>query len=279
MCNTLKIGGLQYIKVSSKGWHGWKDVKCADAFVDIDSWLAADEHQIVLETPCRTIARHPFSFNGEAINVYSKLMCAQNDGALKKHEILSLLKWALGPSRAVRVLKTTSLMLEFGHLCPRPLLAVRHKMRSGHHLNLLVTAEVTAPTLESIIQQKADDDARKAVIAAGHDLAKLHADRFLHGDYLPRNTCLDGGKIVFLDNDKTSRWPIMPPFQLRRRNLEQFAYNLMLQKGLKECKTELPTLFLDAYFEAAKRRDEERQKGIVLNKARARWENRRRRSM
>jgi len=279
MCDALTIGDLKFIKVSSHGWHGWKGANCADAFCDIDAWLAADGKQPVLETPCRTIARHPFLFDGKAINVYSKLMCAQNDGALKKHELLSLVKWALGPSRAIRILTTTSRMISLGHLCPRPLLAVRRMVKNGHHLNLLVTAEVTAPTLESIVLGKDYEDAQNAVMAAGHDLAKLHADCFLHGDYLPRNTCLENGRIVFLDNDKTTKWLFMPPFPLRRRNLEQFAYNLMLLKGLQECKTELPTMFLNAYFEASPRGDSERQTAHVLKKARARWENRRKRQL
>ncbi|MBQ7650778.1 MAG: hypothetical protein IJS15_07455 [Victivallales bacterium] len=265
--------------MASDGWLGWKDEICAEAFIDIDAWLADDGKQIVLETLCRTIARHPFNLGGESLNVYSKLMRAQNDGALKKKELFSLVKWAFGPSRAITVLKNTSMMIALGHPCPRPLLAVRRKVKSGHHLNLLVTAEVKAPTLESIIVGNGGDEARSAVMAAGHDLAKLHADSFLHGDYLPRNTCLEDGRVVFLDNDKTSRWPFMPPFPLRRRNLEQFAYNLMLLKGLEECKIELPTLFLDAYFEAAKRGDAEKQKALVLRKGRARWENRRRRSL
>ncbi len=273
------IGELEFIKVSFNGWRGWKDVKCSDDFTDIDTWLLANDRKLVLETPCRTIAKHPFKFDGQEVNVYSKLMCAQNDGALKKHELFSLVKWALGPSRAVRILKNTAMMIELGHLCPCPLLAVRRMAKSGHHFNLLVTMEVTAPTVESIVLGNCDENAKSAVIAAGHDLAKLHADRFLHGDYLPRNTCLENGSIVFLDNDKTSRWPFMPPFPLRRRNLEQFAYNLMLLKGLEKCHMELPTIFLESYFEIAQMPDAGRQSDLVLKKACARWERRRKRSV
>ena len=277
MCNKLTIGELEFIKVESHGWKGWVAAECADAFSDIDGWLVADGRKIVLETPCRTVARHPFQLNGQEVNVYSKLMRAQNDGALEKNELFSLVKWAFGPSRAVLILKNTSRMIELGHLCPRPLFAARHRMKGGHHLNLIVTQEVTSPTLESVILGPSEEEAERAAVAAGHDLARLHADRFLHGDYLPRNTCLQDGRIVFLDNDKTSRWPFMPPFSQRRRNLEQFAYNLMLLKGLEECKMALPNLFLKAYFEAAERGDAAHQTEIVIRKTCARWENKKRR--
>lgn len=278
MCNTLEIGELKFVKSNVNGWHGWKDANCADAFDDIDGWLAADGRSVVLETPCRTIARHPFLLEGREINVYSKLMRAQNDGALKKNELFSLAKWALGPSRAIRILKTTSMMISLGHLCPRPLLAVRRKVKNGHHPNLIVTQEITAPTVESIVLNGKSEDVKDAVIAAGCDLAKLHTDRFLHGDYLPRNTCLENGRIFFLDNDKTSKWFFMPPFSQRRRNLEQFAYNLMLLKGLENCNSELPTIFLEAYFATSPRPDSRRQSDIVLGKARDRWERRRSRT-
>ncbi len=278
MCSSLSIGDLQFVKVDARGWRGWVDAKCVDAFSDIDGWLVADGRHVVLETPCRTIAKHPFRLGGNDVNVYSKLMCAQNDGALKKNEIFSLMKWALGPSRSIRILKTTSMMISMGHPCPRPLLAVRHRVKSGHHLNLIVTQEITAPTVESVVLNGKPEDVKSAVIAAGRDLAKLHADRFLHGDYLPRNTCLENGRIVFLDNDKTSKWFFMPPFSQRRRNLEQFAYNLMLLKGLENCNSELPTMFLEAYFATSPRPDSRRQSDIVLGKARDRWERRRSRT-
>jgi hypothetical protein len=70
----------------------------------------------------------------------------------------------------------------------------------------------------------------------------------------------------------------MPPFSQRRRNLEQFAYNLMLLKGLEECKMALPNLFIKAYFEAAERGDAARQTEIVIRKTHARWENKKRRT-
>ena len=275
---TLTIGSLQFIEVSSNGWRGWKCIDCADEFSDIDAWLDADGKDVVLETPCRTVARHSFRLNGQDVRVYSKLMRAQNDGALAKNELFSLVKWAFGPSRAITILKNTSRMIELGHSCPKPLFAARRKVKSGHHLNLIVTMEVTAPTVESIVLAPDLEAAKNAVQAAGRDLAKLHADKFLHGDYLPRNTCLEDGRIVFLDNDKTSHWPFMPPFSQRRRNLEQFAYNLMLLKGLEECHMELPKILLESYFAAAPRGDAARQTETVLRKATARWENRRRRN-
>ena len=275
MGELLKIGRLLYRHYDSDGWHGWVLDGYQEEFGRLEDWLANSPRRVVLDALCRKVAKH----ERPGGNLYSKLMWAQNDGALQKKEWFSLLKWALGPSRAVTVLETTAMMLEKGHLCPTTVLGVRKRATGGHHLNLLVTTEVAHPTIEDVIQKQGEGEAEEAVRRAGADLARLHADRFLHGDYLPRNACCSPEGTVFLDNDKTRRWPFMPPWFLRRRNLEQFAYNLMLQKGLEECHLELPTLFWQAYAEAAgipPGRRNEIFEGIVA-KCRLRWENKARR--
>jgi tRNA A-37 threonylcarbamoyl transferase component Bud32 len=271
MCNTLKIGRLRYSRFDSDGWKGWVCEGFEKEFEEIGTLLSENSRNAVVDALCRRVAKH----ERPGGNYYSKLMWAQNDGALQKKELFSLLKWALGPARSVTILKNTSKMLEKGHLCPKPLLGIRQRKGNGHHLNLIVTTEVTAPTIEDVIQKRSEGEAEQAVRQAGCDLARLHADHFLHGDYLPRNACFSEQGTVFLDNDKTSRWPFMPPWFLRRRNLEQFVYNLMLQKGLKECHLELPTIFWEAYANEAKVAENCRGTifdGIVA-KCRKRWEN------
>ena len=271
MSDTLTIGSLCFKRFASHGWKGWVLEEFEAELANLHDWLSETPGTVVLETLCRRVKR----LERPGGNLYSKMMWAQNDGALQKRELFSLLKWALGPARSITILKNTSKMLEKGHLCPRPVLGVRHFRRNGHHFNLIVTTEVTAPTIEDVIQKHPESEAEQAVRQAGRDLARLHADHFLHGDYLPRNACFSPEGTVFLDNDKTSSWPFMPPWFLRRRNLEQFTYNLMLQKGLDECHLELPTIFWEAYAEEAGIAAKSRKAVFdgIIAKCRKRWEN------
>lgn len=272
----MKIGSNEYVTFNHKGWHGWVTVDYAEAFADIDSWLDSPERKVVLQAPCRIVARH--SLNGNI--VYSKLMRAQNDGAYTHKECFSWIKWAIGPSRAVNILKTTSAMLARGHLCPRTLLGARKFSKKGWHLNLMVNEEIAFPTVEDIIQ-KGNPNAAEVIRQCGRQLAILHKDNFIHGDYLPRNTCFDFStcKVIYLDNDKTSHWLFRPPFFLQRRNLEQFAYNLLLQGGLETCHKEMPADFINAYaaeMEWTKDKLDD-VTALVMNKSIARWENKRKR--
>lgn len=273
MDNTLKIGEMTFQSFSSGAWKGWVNPDWNGVFASLDEWLASSERKVVLETVCRTVARHETPMGA----VYSKLMRAGNDGALMKKELFPWLKWALGPARAVTVLKNTAAMLAKGHACPKPLLAARLGKKDGRHLNLLVTEEVKAPTLESIVA--GDDSSAKndGVRLAGEQLAALHADYFIHGDFLPRNTCLDIERhdLIFLDNDKTSRWRIKPPFFLQKRNLDQFCYSLMLLGGLNACSMEYPMIFLRAYSAACKWDVKRRERvfASVIAKAKTRWQN------
>ncbi|MBR4676251.1 MAG: hypothetical protein IKP00_17475 [Victivallales bacterium] len=271
MGDILEIGSLVFRRFAADGWNGWVLDGEEKELANINLWLSTSPQTVVLDALCRRVVRH----ERPGGNFYSKLMWAQNDGALQKKELFSLLKWALGTARSVTILKTTANMLARGHLCPKPVLGVRHLEKSGRHLNLIVTTEVVAPTIEDVIQKGSEADAVVAVKQAGRDLARLHSDHFLHGDYLPRNACFSEKGTVFLDNDKTSSWSFMPPWFLRRRNLEQFTYNLMLQKGLEECHLELPTLFWDSYADEAGIA-ESRRKSIfdgIIAKCRRRWEN------
>ena len=256
------------VKYASHEWGGYVLEEWQSLFPGIDDWLASPG-QLVLDSPCRRIARHD---TPKGI-VYSKLMWAQNDGAVKKKEIFAWLKWTLGPQRALQIWIVSRKMLQCGHLCAEPVLAVRKYFAAANlrHLNLLVTKEVTSPTLEKIVLSggKAAED---AVVVAGECLALLHADRFLHGDYLPRNACLQNGKIVFLDNDKTSHWNIIPPFFLRQRNLDQFAYNLTILAGLDDFCETLPLMFIDAYCHVAGLASASLSKKVML-KAKLRWQN------
>ena len=104
MCDALTIGKLRYRRYEADGWRGWVLAGYEAEFGKLDEWLANSPQHLVLDALCRKVARHERPDG----NLYSKLMWAQNDGALQKHELFSLLKWAWGPSRAVTVLKTTA---------------------------------------------------------------------------------------------------------------------------------------------------------------------------
>ena len=266
----LDMSPIQLEKaVKYASWSGWRGIvleEWQELFSSIDDWLASPS-QPILDLPCRRIARH----DTQKGIVYSKLMWAQNDGAIQKKEIFSWLKWAFGPQRALHIWDVSRRMMERGHLCAEPVLAVRKLSVNLRHLNLLVTKEVTSPTVESIVLS-GGKEAENAVASAGKCLAQLHADKFLHGDYLPRNTCLQNGKIVFLDNDKSSHWDFMPPFFLRRRNLDQFAYNLLVLSGLDSYRDALSLAFIDAYCQEAKLSPVPIS-AKVMAKAKQRWEN------
>ena len=259
----MKIGELEFGRYWKGGWRGYVRVGYEGLFGNIAEWLNG-KADIVLSAKCRKVLRHE---TPQGV-VYSKLMWAQNDQAITEGLPHKWLKWAFGRSRAVLILKNTSEMIARGHLCPEPLLAVRKLQANGWHLNLLVTAEVKEPTVEALVLGGDEESVRRA----GRELALLHADEFVHGDFLPRNSCLGNGKFYFLDNDKSRHW-IKAPFFLQRRNLDQFTYNLMYLKGTDCCRKELPMAFLESYAEAAKW-DEERKKYEfvrIIEKAEKRW--------
>ncbi len=252
---------------SDDGWHGFVLDRRQGCFNDLSKWLESCE-EVVLNAPCRRVSRHKTKFG----TLYSKLMWARNDGAIQKRELISWFKWAYGPARSVHIWKISRKMMAAGHPCAVPVLAVRKKVPGGRHLNLLVTEEILAPTVEKIILE-GGENAEKAVKAAGVCLAKLHKDNFVHGDYLPRNACILDDRIIFLDNDKTSGWSFRPPFFLRKRNVDQFAYSLLVLSGMDECRETLSLAFINEYCSEAGI-EPAALIGPVMKKARARWERR-----
>ena len=259
----ILIGKSSFQPVSENGWEGLVSPDFAPLFDRLDEWLTKDS-TVILEAPCRTIRRHQTDLG----TLYSKLMRAQNDGAYTRKEWFAWLKWAFGPSRALHILKVSSLMLAQGHGCAIPVLAVRKRQWNGRHLNLLVTQEVPFPTVEQFVTSPSPQEALRI---SGEALASLHQDSFIHGDFLPRNCCLDSAhhRLFFLDNDKTSHWRYAP-FFLQQRNLEQFSYNLIRLTGNQD----LPFPFLSAYFESRGFTPSRRAaiESSVMSHAIARWQ-------
>jgi len=193
-------------------------------------------------------------FSGARVQrvIYEKiLMRGGNDGAVRNREVISWLKWTLLPSRGEHILKVTAAMAAHGHCCPTPVLGARCRGRWGYPRELFVSREVVQPTLEECLVRAAGPGEQQHLLAfAAESLARFHRDHFVHGDFLPRNVCVDsqGGHLYFLDNDRTHHWPFPPPFLRQRRNLAQFCYNLMLLDGSGQ--SSLPADFLQAYAEA-----------------------------
>lgn len=249
--SQLSIGHMAFLRFHAQGWNGWLNNAWADveAFQDIGKWLGIQRDDIVLDTRCRTIFRETIPSHGM---VYAKLMRAQNDGVFSKNELFSKFKWKFYPSRAKCILKTTALMLAKGHHCPIPVLGIRKKTFFHLPKDLFVATALTSPTVEERLKSAANDEERISVLSiCGRELARLHADGFVHGDFLPRNTCLskDNGTFSYLDNDRTRHWPHTPVFHFQRRNLTQFCFNLYTLNHSDA--PELPTAFIEAYAEAA----------------------------
>ena len=247
----LTIGRLAFRRFHAQGWDGWLNDAWADAteLQTVDAWLDEPGQDIVLETLCRTVARR--SIKGHGI-VYSKLMRAQNDGVFTKNELFSKFKWKFYPSRAKCILKTTARMLERGHHCPIPVLGIRRKRLAELPTDLFVATELTDPTVEKRLKDASDDGERKELLSVcGRELARFHADGFIHGVFLPRNACLsrDNSTLSYLDNDRTRHWPRTPLFHFQRRNLTQFCFNLYVLA--RSDSPELPEAFIDAYASAA----------------------------
>ncbi|NLE54028.1 MAG: hypothetical protein GX617_03740 [Lentisphaerae bacterium] len=255
------------------GWHGWVHADWQDlpAFQDIDAWLQEHSAKIILDLPCRTITRHQTDRGA----LYAKYMRAKNDGVIKNREMLSYLRWTVLPSRGQRIFLTCSAMLRKGHFCPLPVLGGRCRRGPwGYPHELFVSAELVQPTVEELLQTQ-DASARENILTrCGSELQRFHADHFVHGDFLPRNACLNTAtkQLFYLDNDRTRLWPCPPPFFCQRRNLAQFCYNLLLQAGCYDLA--MPNAFLNAYLQATswteKRRQAEYQR--VVAHITARWQ-------
>ena len=94
MGDILEIGSLVFRCFAADGWNGWVLDGEEKELANINLWLSTSPQTVVLDALCRRVVRHERSGD----NFYSKLMWAQNDGALQKKELFSLLKWALPPS-------------------------------------------------------------------------------------------------------------------------------------------------------------------------------------
>lgn len=257
---------------ASNGWHGWirSDWQNLPAFQNLDAWLRDPDADVIIELLCRSITRH----NTPKGRVYAKYMRARNDGVIKNRELFSCIRWTLLPSRGQRIFSTCLTMLNRGHFCPEPILGARHRGTWGYPHELFVSAELIQPTIEELIQKHNDDMRDKILVSCAQELSRFHQDHFVHGDFLPRNACLElsSKRLYYLDNDRTRLWPCPPPFHCQRRNLAQFCYNLLLQAGHYDLA--MPTAFLQAYVQARgwpeKRRQAECNR--VIAQITARWQ-------
>lgn len=165
---------------------GWRGHRASGVALDVEVWLAiAGGEGGRRSRHARTVRHH-----GDAGVVW--------------------VKWwpASGAKRARRAFRMGRALVAAGFAAPVALLAA-WRGRAG----LLVTADTGGEGLLEAVGRLAQPAAaahrgRRALLRGlGAEVARLHAAGFVHGDLVPSNVQLVGGRPVFLDNDRTRRWP------------------------------------------------------------------------
>jgi hypothetical protein len=95
---------------------------------------------------------------------------------------------------------------------------------SGGGAGVLVTQEVEGRGLVDALAGAVVPVAakRRLLRELGRAVARLHASGFVHGDLVPTNLLVAPAGVVFLDNDRTRRSPLLVWWQARR-NLVQLG--------------------------------------------------------
>jgi len=181
-----------FIRWSEDGWQGWR---APDVSLALPAWLAA-------------VAGGRQSRHARTVRVER----GTADAVFVKHYP------APDARRARRAFRMARALTAAGFGAPEPLVL---GVRDGE--GLLVTREVVGSGLAAALARIAPDArrAKRALLAAlGREVARLHAAGFVHGDLVPPNLLVAGGRFVFLDNDRTRRLPLAVG---ARRNLVQLG--------------------------------------------------------
>lgn len=181
--------------------------------------------------------------------VYLKVILGLNERSMQPNRpLMDRLKWQFRPSRALTTFRVSQAMLAHDIWCPAPLLAAR-EYRGSESRDIFVAEAIDLPGLGVRLAQATDDVSRIAMVrSVAPHIAKLHAERFLHGDLLPNNLHVtdDLQRVYFMDNDRTRRWPCALPWLVLRRNLAQLCFRLLRHQG-----QDVTRAFLQAYALAA----------------------------
>jgi predicted unusual protein kinase regulating ubiquinone biosynthesis (AarF/ABC1/UbiB family) len=113
---------------------------------------------------------------------------------------------------------------------------------------VMITQAVEGDNFQSLLlADTAPVEKQDLLVKAGVATAQWHSAGFLHGDLLPGNLIVDrAGNLVFMDNDRTLWLTRRMPLFLRRRNLAQMAFRILVISG-----EDAGRRYLQAYFDAA----------------------------
>lgn len=187
---------MTYARWDEDGWRGWRAV---DVPLDVAAYLAADA------AGGGRRSRHARS---------QRLETADGVVFVKSYP-------APAGRRAHRAFVMGRALEAAGFGAPRALL-VGSRGRAG----LLVTADAGGDDLLALIAESAGREvprrrAKRAVLRQlGAEVARLHRAGFVHGDLVPPNLRWCDGAPVYLDNDRTRRFPVTVG---ARRNLVQLG--------------------------------------------------------
>jgi len=122
-----------------------------------------------------------------------------------------------GGWRARRAFRMGEALRRAGFDAPETLAAA---WRAGE--GLLVTSDVGGEELVAAVAGRRGAAKRALLAALGATVGRLHAAGFVHGDLVPSNVRVAGGRFVFLDNDRTRRSRVLVAL-VGRRNLVQLG--------------------------------------------------------
>ncbi len=161
--------------------------------------------------------------------LYAKILRAARKS--RHTALIQRIKWACPPSRALQVWRVSARFERDGLHCAKVVLAAR----GGSLLtpvDVLITERVEGRSLRQILIEDPLDDTLHACRLVGESMARLHQANILHGDAVHSNVVLQSSdapdasaRIVWIDNDRTRAWPILPA-PIARRNLQQMANQL-----------------------------------------------------
>jgi hypothetical protein len=186
---------VTYERWDENGWHGW----CAiEARREVSFYLAT------AATGSGRRSRHARS---------TRLETASGTVYVKSYP-------APGAWRAHRAFVMGRALEAAGFAAPAALL-----VGSRRQAGLLVTADAGGEDLLALLARAASEPARRGTKRAvlrrlGAEVARLHQAGFVHGDLVPPNLRWRDDAPVYLDNDRTRRFPVALG---ARRNLVQLG--------------------------------------------------------
>jgi len=124
--------------------------------------------------------------------------------------------------RARQAFRASRMLAAAGFGAPEALLVARRGAAG-----VLVSRDVGGEDLADAVRRLGADPAgrqakRRLLRLVGTEVARLHGAGFVHGDLVPPNVRVSGGRLVFLDNDRTRRSRLLVSVGARR-NLVQLG--------------------------------------------------------